>query len=521
MSRYDRSSRRASARRNRRNRLANSSVPGYDNLGWDHFGHPASSDQPELEEYGLDSDFGEGVHQGPYPQSPAPASQGWEPDHPASKENLKSAMERKAQKCILIAESRLGKRASRQEIEDLALQMMDLPNRAINSRVARLSEEHDAGLAQFGRGAEEHDAGYMAEEHDAGLAQFGRGAEMHDAGYMADDDEIIDDIGLMAEMTKKHIPVATKDRPSAITGDPRGQGVHSGGASKSDHAAYMSAWRDYHGKNADEEMFADEEMGMGETLAEMSLAEQLAEEIGALKMANARLARQLRKLAGEEKAEEAEEAPEEAPEEAEEKAEETSKKASEMRLARIERLADALSAYMAEAKEEKAEATMANLLAELEGDEAVVAEEAVMAEEEMGSDVMGLDAPSMASIDPRLASIFTASEEEESEDEEDEEEAPEEAEEKASSKKAKKSEDEESEDEESEDEESEDEDEEDEDEEEASEDEASSKKASYRPRRTARQASVKTLGNISREASTSDELSKLWESAPDVSKFFG
>ena len=50
---------------------------------------------------------------------------------------------------------------------------------------------------------------------------------------------------------------------------------------------------------------------------------------------------------------------------------------------------------------------------------------------------------------------------------------------------------------------------------------ASEKSASFRPQTTARQSSVKTLGNISREASSaSDELSKLWESAPDVSKFF-
>jgi hypothetical protein len=49
----------------------------------------------------------------------------------------------------------------------------------------------------------------------------------------------------------------------------------------------------------------------------------------------------------------------------------------------------------------------------------------------------------------------------------------------------------------------------------------SAKSASFRPQTTARKSSVKTLGNISREASSaSDELSKLWESAPDVSKFF-
>ena len=95
-------------------------------------------------------------------------------------------------------------------------------------------------------------------------------------------------------------------------------------------------------------------------------------------------------------------------------------------------------------------------------------------------DPMGLDASDLGMIDPKLASIFTASDE----DDEDDEDA-------------------------------------DETEDGDSEEKETSKKASYRPSKRTRQASVKTLGNISREASSSDELSKLWESAPDVSKFFG
>jgi hypothetical protein len=94
-------------------------------------------------------------------------------------------------------------------------------------------------------------------------------------------------------------------------------------------------------------------------------------------------------------------------------------------------------------------------------------------------DHMGLDASSEeAGIDPKLARIFQAAEEEASEEEASEEDA--------------------------------------------SEEEATKKSASFRPQTTTRQASVKTLGNISREASSAtDELSKLWESAPDVSKYFG
>ena len=503
MSRYDRSSRRASASRKRPSRKANSAVPGYDNLGWDHFGHPASSDQPSADEYGFDSEFGEGVHEGPYRSGPAPASVAWTPEHPASsdvtkedyamthdlrQENLKQAMERKAQKCIRIAEVRLGKRASRQQVEDLALRMMDLPNRTINARVARLADD-------------EVMSGMYADD-------------------MYADDEIIDDIGLMADqndpehfaednMASHHMSHTMRD-----VYDTNGDGMISreewGGSDSVFDAMDM---------NDDGFLDADElGMGVGESIAGMTLAEELAEELATLKMANARLARKVRKLAEDAEAKEdsakedsakedsakEESAKEESAKEdsakedsaKEESAKEESAKEASTRLAKIERLANALSAYMAEAEESsETEASaemsdMASLLAELETE----------ASEEVSEDVMGLDAPSMASIDPRLASIFTASEEEDEEEGEEEE-----GEEEAPSKKAKKSEEIQMSEEE---------------EEEEEEEEAPSKKASYKPRRSTRQASVKTLGNISREASSSDELSKLWESAPDVSKFF-
>jgi len=106
-----------------------------------------------------------------------------------------------------------------------------------------------------------------------------------------------------------------------------------------------------------------------------------------------------------------------------------------------------------------------------------------MSESVESSDIMGLDLMSdEMGLDPKLARIFQAAEEVAEDSEASEEVAEEIAEEAVATKKS----------------------------------------ASFRPQTTARQASVKTLGNISREASSaSDELTKLWESAPDVSKFFG
>ena len=569
MSRNSRSrmSRRAELARRRSRRSANSGLPGYDNLGWDHFGHPASSDQPAVDAYGFDAEFGEGVRKGPYRSGPAPASVGWEPEHPAvsdelvedyaltddlRQENLKKAMERKAAKCIRIAESRLGRNASQSEIEDLALRMMDIPNRTVNARVARLAdnavgvgtnnEVDNFGVGQDGtlpasddfsmaeldaELAEEMNMGHtMFDEYDldgdemitmdewGGSDSAFDALDLNDDGMLSRDEigmglgdsfasedevmsSIIADLDAEDHMSDEHMGakpwafVKNHDGgPSPITGKPWGDGP----AGKGDMASYMRDYRDWAvggGNNPN--------MGKSATSAEM-----LAEEIATLKAANARLARKVRKLAdnavqvgtdyqGTDPDLEINTKPENEPVEGE----------PTQRLAKIERLAQALTAYMADMETSADDADMTSLLAELQADDSREQNDAqygYTAEEEgleATQDVMGLDvdAEETISMDSRLASIFTASEEEEetSEEESTEEESSEESTEESS-------------------------------EEESTEEskESSKKKASYRPRTSARQSSVKTLGNISREASSaSDELSKLWESAPDVSKFFG
>jgi hypothetical protein len=494
-------SRRAELAR-RRSRRANSGLPGYDNLGWDHFGHPASSDQPSVDQYGFDSEFGEGVRKGPYRSGPAPASYGWEPEHPAvsdelvedyaltddlRQENLKKAMERKAAKCIRIAESRLGRTASQREIEDLALRMMDLPNRTVNARVARLADnavqvgtEYDEGLDFTGPGNESDEL--EADSH-MGHTMFDAydldGDGMISMDEWGGSDEIFDDLD--------------DDEDGFLSRDEIAHGL---------------------GESFADELEADDELAniMAELEAEeeMSSADALAEEIATLKAANARLARKVRKLAdnavqvgtgyqGEDPDLEIDTTP----------ANEPSEGQPTQRLAKIERLAEALSSYMAD-QDATASEDMASLLAELEADQndphfGYTSEETAeeMADETeahmMGEDVMGLDmdADESMAMDPRLASIFTAADEDgEKEEESTEEESTEE--------------------------ESTEEDSADEEKAEEAKEEKAEKKASYRPRTSARKAAVKTLGNISREASSaSDELSKLWESAPDVSKFFG
>ena len=180
--------------RRRMNRRADSGIPGYDNLGRLNMGHPASKELPEVDQYGFDSEFGEGVRKGPYLSGPPPASVGWMPEHPATKKslvedyeighelhdaNIKKAMERKANKCIAIAEHRLGRTASAREIESLALRLMDLPNNSINSKFASATD-------------------FMAEDEVMGMDEF---AGHSHASFMAEDDEADDELSeLMAEL---------------------------------------------------------------------------------------------------------------------------------------------------------------------------------------------------------------------------------------------------------------------------------------------------------------------------------
>lgn len=511
----------------RLNRRANTALPGTDNLGWDSFGHPASYAQTEVDAYGFDSEFGEGVRKGPYRSGPAPASYGWTPDHPAvkdtlvedyaltedmRKENLKLAMERKAAKCIRIAESRLGKRASQAEIEELALRFMDLPNNMINARVASLSRRadnvvqvntgYDQGLDFTGPFNAEDEL--VADEYDADFeADFEADALEADeyVGHSLRDEYDFDMDGMISREewggSSSVFDAADTDMNGYLDADELAMGF---------------------GESFAEDLQSEEEVGSMKWARESrrasyetTAADALAEELAMLKAANARLARQVRKLADNATqqntgytVEDFSEQIDTHPDMEEPAGEPTARLAS--RRPSLNRLASALSEYIADqnaptafySKSEKASAKKADIMA----DEMASLMAELEAEEEGGEDVMGLDMSEAqaTAMDPKLARIFQAADEEEKEEEAEEaeeeaEEAEEEAEEAEEEVKMT-------------------------DDEEEAEEEKPAKKAAYRPKTPARQASVKTLGNISREASASDELSKLWESAPDVSKFF-
>ena len=135
----------------RQRRTWKNASPPPASYGWDA-DHPAHKEDPEMEDYFVGNndpheDFAEEPHSGPYAQPQAPASYGWEPDHPAAKADaggkqasreLRAMAERKAAKCVRLAQSMLGKTASVEQIENQALTLMDLSDRQITASLTRV-----------------------------------------------------------------------------------------------------------------------------------------------------------------------------------------------------------------------------------------------------------------------------------------------------------------------------------------------------------------------------------------------
>jgi hypothetical protein len=602
-------------------RRANSSLPGYDDGAYDLSDHPASQAQPSADQYGIDSEFGGGVRQGPYKSGPAPASVGWTPEHPAADEdvisdyaetselyeaNLRKAMERKASKCIEIAESRLGKTASQDDIEDLALRFMDLPTRQINAKLERIASDFLAGdEVQEATGHEGDDDGVAnvtAEETASDLAeeivmlkaanarlsnQMRRLAEdvvQKETGNEGDDEsvEVLDsdesegatkklasesmaeDMSILAEMMQEAAHMGDSDRMSEIVAtmdilakkeylkhNQYGEAAGAFGYQDEDKRTENRVNRDsdwnkkvkkhhneeyYSANRSNKKLWGVEYDGTVGKYDRSKKAEFMAEDIlSDEEFAN--ILSEMDAMADESMAggkgsggnNNGERIPihpygEAAPgfgyQDEDKRIENRVNRDSDWNKKtkhfynlnyytknrgvidgwpkpKNPRVAE-MEAEMNMASEE--EAMLQEMLAEMEAEMNMASEDVsneevsnqnVMAQEDIAEhhmsdhdDVMGLHmGGEEAGIDPKLARIFQAADDVASEDEASDDVASED---------------------------------------EASEEVSTKKSASFRPQTQARQASVKTLGNISREASSgSDELSKLWESAPDVSKFFG
>lgn len=141
---------------NERKASAPPATPGY----LEGTEHPAyGQEDPDADQYmnGDPSSWAEDPTVGPYPNPAPPATPGTESPqgHPATdpkhyfpagagksaSRNLRAAMEHKASKCIRIATRMLGRKASVDAIEDQALDLMNLSDRQIQAMLTRIAEE--------------------------------------------------------------------------------------------------------------------------------------------------------------------------------------------------------------------------------------------------------------------------------------------------------------------------------------------------------------------------------------------
>ncbi len=485
--------------------------------------HPAAYPDPEADAYenGDTSSWAEDPHPGPYPNTFHPALPGTDEPmgHPATdpahyfppnptkqaSRQMRAAMEVKAAKCIRIAQSMLGRKASVSAIEDQALDLMNLTERQIAAALKRIAD--DDGMAQDvpteasmdllaienmtltpERSADDEQLlAEMLDEHAAG------GEHMSDEAVLAH--------MIAEEKAKMSMHMASRKRAfgayDKMPGDQnapehynfRAEGVLA--SKKSDDAdveaeemlaemakeeAKKAASLRRQAKKSEEETAEDE----GETAdGEEPEAAKKAAHFQRLAAYWSRVAKK-----SEEEATKADEETTEAEEE--DKAEEpkadkkaSARKAAIRRLAGLEMSADVKDALAA--------------LLKAEGEEQIAAEEPVAAEGEEPTaddflmDDMGLDPMLMddGMGGDELAMLYGSRVAKKSEEETTEADGEEPVADDAEAPKAE-------------------------------------KKAAVRPQPRKASNGPKTLGTVAKVASGDvNDLSKLWESAPDVSKIFG
>jgi len=408
--------------------------------------HPADQGDPAYDAYakGDTSSWAEDPHPPPYPDSAPPATPQGSGDHPAEKRasDLRRRYERKAAKCIRVATAMLGRTASVSKIESQALDLMDLPDRAIHAALKRISTNDQDEDAE-----DDYEDG-----KEASRRRF------------AEDDEEDEDEALLASMLR--------DAETDHQADDRFALLQSQIAELRDLIAQGQNDPDtYEGPEPAPVEIMEEAEEYAEDGVEAMLQEMLAEEEAVV-------------------------------EEAEVDTE------AEAMLARM--LAEEEAVVEEAEVDTEAEAMLAEMVKEMDAEAEVVEPEPApetagcgqpMATEDpvLGEDPMGLMDVAMDDGDTDLMSLYAKEEgddkdESAEEKEEDEEDAEAEAAETVQ-----------------------------EEVEEEAKEKAEKKASRQRPQARKPSSGVKSLGGLSKQASGGGELgelSKLWDSAPDVSSAF-
>lgn len=170
---------------------------------------PAYQPDPEADAYenGDTSAWAEDPNPGPYPQSAHPAYPDEGPASPAyiaKQGSVALALERKAAKCVRLASAMLGPTASQHEVESQAFAFMDMSERALQASLSRLAqqdeeEEQDAEeqqekeakkaalrrrAQQAKKDAEEQDAEDEGTEEEQQEVKGGKKAALAKAAYL-------------------------------------------------------------------------------------------------------------------------------------------------------------------------------------------------------------------------------------------------------------------------------------------------------------------------------------------------
>jgi len=114
---------------------------------------PAYQPDPEADAYenGDPSSWAEDPNPGPYPQSAHPSYPDEGPASPAyiaKQGSVAIALERKAAKCVRLASAILGPTASQNEVENQALAFMDMSERALQASLSRLAQQDEKPEAE-------------------------------------------------------------------------------------------------------------------------------------------------------------------------------------------------------------------------------------------------------------------------------------------------------------------------------------------------------------------------------------
>ncbi len=114
---------------------------------------PAYQPDPEADAYenGDPSSWAEDPNPGPYPQSAHPAYPDEGPASPAyiaKQGSVALALERKAAKCVRLASAMLGPGASQHELENQAFAFMDMSERALQASLSRLAQQDEGDDAE-------------------------------------------------------------------------------------------------------------------------------------------------------------------------------------------------------------------------------------------------------------------------------------------------------------------------------------------------------------------------------------